>query len=105
MIEKGKNGNGNGKNGHKPDLHKITIVIYQTEDEEKDSIYFNNLMEILKDFRGKDEVHLRIIESNTVTNLRLPNIYIDLTPDLLKRLGQFVKQENLIVDNIPNGKS
>jgi DNA polymerase III subunit alpha len=104
-IEKGKNGNGNGKNGHKVDLHKITIAIHQTEDEEKDSAYLNNLIEILKDFRGKDEVHLRIIEGNTATNLRLPNVYVDLTPDLLKRLGQFVETENLIVENISNEKS
>jgi DNA polymerase III subunit alpha len=99
-LEKKKNGNGNGKNGHQYSLHKVTIVIYQTEDEESDSIYLNKIMDILKDFRGKDEVHLRIIEGNTFTNLRLPNCYIDLTPDLLKRLGHFVKRENILVENI-----
>ena len=99
--------NGNGKNGIKQngknaELHKLTIVIQETDDEDKDQAYLNQLMEILKDSRGKDEVNLRILQNETITNMKLPNTYVSLTPDLLKRLNQVIKTENLIVENINN---
>jgi DNA polymerase III subunit alpha len=100
------NGNGklingiNGKNGStpQPEPRKITIVIRETDDEEKDVAYFNRIMELLQDCRGKDELHFRMVSENCVTNLKMANTFIDLSPDLQKRLSQMVSPENLIVE-------
>jgi hypothetical protein len=115
----GKNGNGkngkmvgangtttNGKNDKTQaapvELHKLTIVIYETDDEEKDIAYLDKIMEILKDARGKDEVCLRIINHERITNLKMNNTYVDYSPDLQKRLSKLVAPENIIVETIDN---
>jgi len=52
-------------------------------------------MDIIKEYRGKDEVHLRIVNSEHVTNLKINGLFTDVSPDLKKRLGQIVGIENL----------
>jgi DNA polymerase III subunit alpha len=109
----GYNGNGkaaNGKNG-KPavqppvpappvELHKLTIIIHETEDEFKDEEYLNQLIGILKEFRGRDEVNLQIINAERVTGLKLTNIYVDYTPDLQKRLSKLMNVDSLKVEKL-----
>jgi DNA polymerase-3 subunit alpha len=112
-VRNGKslNGNGgvrsngsstNGKNGKAiispVEFHKLTIVVHETTDEEKDEAYLNQIMEILKETRGKDEVNLRIMNPDRVTNLKLTNTYVDYSPDLQKRLAKLVGEQNLIVE-------
>jgi DNA polymerase III subunit alpha len=104
--------NGNGKNGNIKILngksvivpsgpqYKLTIVIRETEDEEQDEVYLNKLMGILEESRGKDEVSLKIINEERVTNLKLTNIFVDFSPNLQKRLGELVKPENLIIEKL-----
>ena len=107
----GKNGNGsngnakngNGKTAINNALHKITIVMHETEDEVQDDKYLNELVDLLKEYRGKDEVNLRIVNSERVTNLKLPSVFIDFSPDLVKRLGKYVKPEDLIVEKLTAG--
>jgi hypothetical protein len=57
-------------------------------------------VELLKEYRGRDEVHLRIVSAERTTNLSLPSVYIDYSPDLAKRLGQYLKPEDLIVEKL-----
>ena len=102
----GKNGNGkngNGKSTVNNALHKITIVMHETEDEVQDDKYLSELVDLLKEYRGKDEVNLRIVNSERVTNLKLPSVFIDFSPDLAKRLGKYVKPEDLIVEKLTAG--
>jgi DNA polymerase-3 subunit alpha len=105
----GPNGvNGNGKNGNGKStvnnaLHKITIVMHETEDEIQDDKYLNELVDLLKEYRGKDEVNLRIVNSERVTYLKLPSVFIDYSPDLVKRLSKYVKPEDLIVEKLSAG--
>ncbi|MBN1190060.1 MAG: DNA polymerase III subunit alpha [Dehalococcoidales bacterium] len=105
----GKNGNGkngNGKNGSAvtpPEARKLTVVIYETQDQEGDKAYLDQVIEILKEYRGRDEVHLRIITDDGATSMRLGNLYTDCSPDLQKRLGKLVKAEDLIIEPLNNG--
>jgi DNA polymerase-3 subunit alpha len=105
----GPNGaNENGKNGRvktttNNTLHKITIVMHETEDEVQDDKYLSELVDLLKEYRGKDEVNLRIVNSERVTNLKLPSVFIDYSPDLAKRLGKYVKPGDLIVEKLTAG--
>jgi DNA polymerase-3 subunit alpha len=104
-----KNGNNtpfNGKNGKvstaTPETSKITIVIHETEDDEKDEAYFSQVMDILKQSPGRDEIYLRIVNPDRVTNLKLTNIFVDYSPDLRKRLSKLVTSDNIIVEKSEN---
>jgi DNA polymerase III subunit alpha len=101
------NGNGksiNGKNGKvlasPPETHKLTIIIHETEDNEKDEAYLAQVMEILKQSPGKDQVYLRIVNSERVTNLKLANTFVEVNPDLQKRLGKVVNADQLIIEKV-----
>jgi DNA polymerase III subunit alpha len=100
------NGNGNGKNGGpkpvQPEPRKVTIVIHESEDPQKDEEYLNQVMEILKEYRGRDEVHLRVVNEDGATNLKLNN-FVEYSPDLQKRLSKLVSAENLIVGRLNGG--
>jgi len=100
--QKAVNGN-NGKAAPPVELHKLTIIIHETEDETEDETELNQIVEILKESPGKDEVHLRIINEERVTNLKLSNIYVDFSLDLKKRLGKLVKPEDMIVEKLNTG--
>jgi DNA polymerase III subunit alpha len=93
--------NGNGKNGSFPapaEPRKLTIAIHETDDPEKDEAYLSQVLEILKEYRGRDEVHLRIVTDEGTTNMKVSNIYIDCSPDLQKRLVKLVKTENMTIE-------
>ncbi|HEX7474605.1 MAG TPA: OB-fold nucleic acid binding domain-containing protein, partial [Dehalococcoidales bacterium] len=105
----GKNGNGasngttslNGKNGRAttspPVIKRLTITIFETEDEDKDAAYFNSLIGILRDYPGQDEVYFRVDNADEIKTLKWP-IYVDCTPDLQKRLEKLVRRENLKIE-------
>jgi hypothetical protein len=78
----------------------LTIILYETDDEDKDIAFMNRIFEIIKDSRGHDELHLRIISPDHVTNLKMANTFIDISPDLKKRLGQLVSPDNLIIEKV-----
>ncbi len=110
---KGANGNGvahvngssvNGKNGKvipsTVEFCKLIIVVHETEDEDKDEDFLKKIMEILKESRGRDEVNLKIMNPDRVTNLKLTNVYVDCSPDLQKRLRKLVGEQNLLVEKV-----
>jgi DNA polymerase III subunit alpha len=104
-TQNGSSHNGDGKNGNGQNsvnniLHKITIVISETEDDSKDENDLTELVNLLKEYRGRDELYLRIVSPDRTTMCKMPGIYVDYSPDLVKRLGKYVKPENLIVDNL-----
>jgi DNA polymerase III subunit alpha len=80
--------------------YKVTLTLYETNNEKSDEEKFNQIMAILRDVRGKDEVHLRIIAEGDITNLKLTNTYVDYSPDLKKRLSMFVPIEGQTVEEI-----
>jgi DNA polymerase-3 subunit alpha len=79
---------------------KLTLILHETSDEQKDEQDFDQIIEILKESRGKDEVHMRIINDEKITNLKLSNTYIDYSPDIQKRLSKFVPLEAQKVEDI-----
>ena len=104
-LDNGRASSGvNGKPNAASELQKLTIVIHETEDEARDESYLNQLMEVLKDSRGRDEVHLRVINMDRITNLKLTNVYIDWSPNLKKRLGQLVNADDLIIEKLDSEK-
>jgi DNA polymerase-3 subunit alpha len=116
-VEKPKVVNGNGKNGNgkplngsgsalktiaKPaETRRLTILVKETEDEEKDAAALERIVEILKESRGKDEVNLRVLAEGQITNIKM-NFFVDYSPDLHKRLTSLIGPECLIVESLAN---
>jgi hypothetical protein len=114
----GKNWNGhsssNGKNGSNgnsagvaarpqappAEPYKLTLILRETENEVQDEAFMEQLKAFLEEYRGKDEVHLKIIQEGKVTNLKWLNIYVEYTPDLHKKLEKLVGTDGLKVEKL-----
>ena len=77
----------------------MIVTMTQTEDEGKDLALYDKVVEIIREFSGKDEVHLRLILPDQIKNMKMKES-TDITPDLKKRLGQVVGTENVKTENI-----
>ena len=92
-----KNGN-NGAPSAEP--HKLILTMIESVDEAKDLEIYNKVIEIIKEYRGRDEVHLRIVNPDKVTNMKVNGLYTNVSPDLKKRLGQVVGVENIKTEKL-----
>jgi DNA polymerase-3 subunit alpha len=102
----GHNGNGKAANGSSnkpsvapPELYRLTITLRETENEEQDEIKLNQLYDLLREYRGRDEVILQIIEEECVKNLRA-GVNVEYSADFQKRLSIMVGPENLKVEKL-----
>jgi len=65
------------------------INISQTSDEEQDLAYLQELVAILKEFPGQDEIKLSITNEERVTTLKLTHT-TNYCPELHQRLVELV---------------
>ncbi|MFC2001610.1 DNA polymerase III subunit alpha [Chloroflexota bacterium] len=79
--------------------YRLIISIGQTSDEDRDRAYLLELIAILKDSPGRDEVKLSIANEEKVTNLRLPN-NINYCPELHQRLVEMVGADGFRVEKM-----
>ena len=77
---------------------RLVISISQTEDEDRDIAYLYKLIAILRDFPGRDEVKLSVINGEKITNLKLANIYTDYCPALHYQLTEILGEDGLRVE-------
>jgi hypothetical protein len=78
----------------------LILTITESTDEAKDLEIYNKVLEIIREYRGRDEVHLRIVNPDKVTNMKINGLYTDISPDLKKRLGQVVGAENIKTEKL-----
>ncbi|MFC1990617.1 DNA polymerase III subunit alpha [Chloroflexota bacterium] len=69
--------------------HRLAISIQQTSDKDGDKAFLSELLAVLKDFPGQDEVKLSIANDDTVTSLKLAH-NINYCPELEQRLAEMV---------------
>ncbi len=74
--------------------NRLTISIAQTEDEAHDIERLNKVFAILQNFPGVDEVVLKIINDDEVTQLKAES-RVDCTPQLQKRLAELIGEGSL----------
>jgi len=77
---------------------QLLINLNQTSDEGKDEELLLELIAVLKDFPGRDEVKLRITNDDRVTSLRLPDLYTNYCPELHQRLAKLVREDGINLD-------
>ncbi len=81
-----------------PQKRRLIINIRQTKDVEGDIARLNKIIEVLKDFTGRDEVRLNVINGGEAIPLKLPNIQSDYCPELKQRVVELVGEEGLMVE-------
>lgn len=77
---------------------RLTIIIRQTKDEQGDIARLEKIMALLREYQGKDEVRLNILNGGAPIPLKMPNVHTGYSPELKKRLTELVGEEGLSVE-------
>jgi len=80
------------------EIHRLVINISQTEDKDSDIARLHQVIAILKDFPGQDEVKLSITNEDKIINLRLASASTSYCPELHQRLAELVGEDGLRVE-------
>jgi DNA polymerase-3 subunit alpha len=80
--------------------HRLIINIKQTKDADDDIARFNRIMDVLKDYPGRDEVRLNIVNGGDAIPLRLPNVRTVYSLELEERITELVGEGNCRVETI-----
>jgi len=79
---------------------RLFINIAQTADEEGDVARLRQILDVLQDFPGKDEVRLSVIKDDEVINLKLPDMTTGYSPELQQRLMGLLGEAELRVEEL-----
>ena len=75
---------------------RLTLTLRQTADRQNDTVVLRKVMTVLKDYPGKDEAKLEIVNGERTTHLRLPKT--GYCPELHQRLAQLVGEAGVGVE-------
>ena len=77
--------------------HQLLIRLEQTNDVQADITRLKQLVSLLQQFPGKDEVILRIPDGEATLRLQMPNLSVNYCSELQQRLSELVGRDNLEV--------
>jgi DNA polymerase-3 subunit alpha len=108
VVANGKSANnGHPRNGIKPvsngeplSRYRMVIRIKDTTDGNSDVNRLQRVIYALKEFPGRDEVSLRIVDNGKTIKLKLPNISSGYCPELQERLIGLVGEDGLKLESI-----
>jgi len=83
-----------------PRRHRLVVSITGTVDEEGDKLRLHKAIFAVREYQGRDEVSLRIVNNGKTTNLKLPNIYTGYCPELHDKIVGLVGAGGLRVETI-----
>lgn len=86
-----------------PNRYRLIISIKGTQDEQNDLNRLRRIIYSVKEYSGRDEVSLRIINNGKTVKLRLPNIYTGYCPELHEQITELVGEGGLIVQTLAEG--
>jgi len=79
---------------------RLIIDLHQTKDEQGDIDKLSRIVTILKEYKGKDEVLLNVINGGAPIPLKMPNLQAGYSPELKKRLVEITGEEGLKIEKI-----
>jgi DNA polymerase-3 subunit alpha len=85
-----------------PQRHRLVIIIRGTHDEKEDLNRLHRVIYKVKEYSGRDEVSLRILNNGKIVKLKLPNIYTGYSPELHKQLTGLIGEDGLLVESLPD---
>jgi len=80
--------------------YRLLISINGTLNSEEDVQRLHRIIYTLKEFPGRDDVSLRIVNNGKTVNLKLPNIFTGYSPQLKDRLIELVGDAGLQVEAV-----
>jgi DNA polymerase-3 subunit alpha len=80
--------------------HLLTINIQQTDDEAGDVARLGKIVAILKNYTGRDEVQLNVINGGGAVPLKMPSLQTGYSPELQQRLVELVGEAGLQVKKL-----
>jgi len=80
--------------------HRLIISIKGTQDEQDDLNRLHRIIYSIKEYSGRDEVSLRIINNGKTVKLKLPNIYTGYCSELREQIIVLVGESGLIVETL-----
>jgi len=81
-----------------PQRRRLLISLAQTSDEAGDLARLRQIIDVLKDFPGADEVRLRVDQDGEVFDLEFPGLTASYCPEVHQRLTSLVTERDLIVE-------
>jgi hypothetical protein len=81
--------------------HRLFISLGQTEDKDGDISRLHQIVDVLREFAGEDEVSLCLNSNGTVTYARLTNLNTGYCPELKVRLETLVGEGGVRVEKVP----
>jgi len=78
---------------------QLVISLSQSSDEDRDTAFLHELMAILNDFPGQDEVKLSVFNDDRVTAMKLP-CNTNYCPELQQRLAELVGEAGIKLEQI-----
>jgi len=79
---------------------RLIIGIHQTKDEQGDIALLGKIVALLREYTGKDEVRLNVINGGAPIPLKMPNIQTGYSPELKKRLTELVGEQGLKIETL-----
>jgi len=83
--------------------YRLIISISGSGDNEADVNRLHRVIYTIREFPGRDEVSLRIVNDGKAVNLKLPHIYTGYCPELHEQLTALVGESGLRVDTLAEG--
>ena len=80
-----------------PRPHQLLIRLERTSDDQADITRLKQVVSLLQQFPGQDEVILRIPDGETTLRLQMPNLSVSFCSELQQRLSEIVGRDNLEV--------
>ena len=85
----------------KPSEHnRLVISLKQTGNEAGDIANLHKIINVLRDFPGRDNVNLVVDNEKKVFKLRLSNIHVEYCPALHQRLVELVGEDKVQLRNM-----
>jgi DNA polymerase-3 subunit alpha len=79
---------------------RIVINLQQTDNVDNDISNLSRLITIFKEIPGHDEVNLRIINGTTITNLKMPAVFVSYSNELQRRIVEIVGENGIRVEAV-----
>ena len=78
--------------------NRLVVTLTTTSDSEGDVIRLRELVSVLREFPGQDEVSLCVTNNGSATDLRMPSVHTGYCPELHKRLVELVGEQGFILE-------
>ncbi len=79
--------------------NRLVVILTTTSDSEGDVARLREVVSVLKEFPGQDEVSLCVTNNGSTTDLRMPNVRASYCPELCQRLVALVGEQGFRLES------